>query len=228
MEILYRAFRRYIDLNKLKALPKIRNNTMVHNSVQRVFYRYNALYEEDLTIKGNSNVLSVIGGKNVVVVRRITVKHSSDFSLNINIKNNGWIILFDEIILEENSSAGYKLYGKIGGEVYHYINVVHSRNSKSNIDIKAVVLKKLISIGILEHPVGSRRSYGKLNQLVIAKPESKIVLLPGIKVLDPDARAVHGAKKVILTKDQEFYLRSKGLSSNTILDILEKSIIYMI
>ena len=204
MEVLHRAFRKYLNLDIFKDFPK---------------------YEENITVEGKSNILSIVENKNVVIMRKITVKQNSNLSLNINIKNSGRVVIYDEIMLEKNSSMMYKLYGRIE-EVYHYIKVIHSENSKSDVDVKVTVLKKFISIGTLEHPFGSKGSYGKLTQLIIAKPESKVILIPGIKVLDQDAKAFHVAKKIVLTEDQEFYLRSKGVSTKEILDLLEKSIIY--
>jgi len=198
----------------------------LYNNAWEPSYKDNIIQNVNITVKGKSRIVDIIENKNIVIVRKLVIKEHSSLLLNINIRNRGRVVIYDEVLLEKGSIIRYNLSGQMNNDLYHYIKVIHSENSKSHIDIRAVVPKTFVSIGVLEHPLGSRRSQGTPMQLVITRPNSKTILLPSIKVLDPGARASHGAKKIILTQEQEFYLRSKGLSPKTILNLLEESIKY--
>lgn len=202
----------------------------IFNKIKNEFRRYYDKNIEKLkivndTIDIKNEKYSEIISDNKIFYRKINIEGNCEISININVEKDKYIILYDEIYVNKNSTLNYIIKGKIKGTLYNYLYVVQEENSKSNIEERFSNYGKLYNISKINIPKGSKNSEGNLKSIILQSDESFSMVLPILNIEDPTSRGFHGAKVIKITDEQLFYLYSKGINKKDILRIVEESLL---
>jgi len=153
--------------------------------------------------------------------RMITVAEGSKLKLSFVSRGGGAVE--DLVYLKEGAELIYDGRFRVRSGVFTAsVRVVHEgKESSSRIDLRGVVrgkVKILPTGELLPGSVGSRTS---LNGFVVVFGRGEVEAVPELLVGEQGAAASHSFRKLRLTREQRFYLSSRGLGENNIEKLYE-------
>jgi len=205
LEILSKAFRKHLDLNKVK-YEKFVERYMELSKDEYLEYDQNNLFEEEIKVYNSTLRCKV---KNGIIIRRIFAENSR-IVLNFD---SDFAIVYDEVYSKGN--VEYNIFGRVG-EVYHYFKLVPLKESSVASKVKNFVEKHLVSIGVIFIPDDSANSFGNLEKYFLTKEKASVVSFPILDVLNSTSKAFHSSKTLKLEEEQILYLNTKGLKFSEI------------
>ncbi|MEM1684435.1 MAG: SufD family Fe-S cluster assembly protein [Nanopusillaceae archaeon] len=170
------------------------------------------LKDEEISLNFEENKINII-----------KIKSDGKSKVTLNIPRNKTFLIYIPIKLSENSNLAMNISGEISNEVYLAIDINGSKHSEMKIIEKTLVFGKYTNILKLFVPKGSKNLNVELNQYFLIFGDGKIVNLPILKIEEKNCVVKHSSKKIKLTEDQIFYLESKNISKEKIINLLEKS-----
>jgi len=211
LEILSKAFRKHLDLSKVKYENLVKRN-IEFSKDEYLEYNQNDLFEEEIKVKNSTLRCRV---RNGIIIRKIFAENSK-IVLNFD---SDFAIIYDEVY--SKGKVEYNVYGRVG-EVYHYFKLIPMENSSVNSKVKNFVEKHLVSIGIIFIPENSANSFGNLEKYFLMKEKASVVSFPILDVLNSTSKAFHSSKKLKLEEEQIFYLNTKGINHSKIEELILK------
>lgn len=173
----------------------------------------------------NVNLLEKTSARSNKSLNTLITKNST---LNFNILSYSGNISFYNNYLEENSNLLLSsFYSFNGDDVYMKFNSNHiGLNSSSDMKIFGFANEssKVICDGLVKIEQEAKKSIGyqKIGGIMVDK-SSSIISEPILEIKNNDVKCSHGASISRLADDVLFYLNSRGLSNEVILDLLESS-----
>ncbi|MEM5828560.1 MAG: SufD family Fe-S cluster assembly protein [Candidatus Aenigmatarchaeota archaeon] len=212
MEVLVNAFKKHLDLEKVKYENEIKSKLEIFENTTKT-YNSKYLYLEEINVK-NSVFTSKIS--NGILIRKIFAENS-----RIVLKLEGdFLIVHDEVYGKGN--VEYLVYGKVK-EAYHYFRLMPFENSDISSKVRSVVEKSLVSIGVIFIDENAVNSFGSMDKLFLLKEGANVISFPILDVKNSSSKAFHSSKTVRMEEEQINYLMLKGLTLKDIETLFEKS-----
>jgi len=209
MEVLAKAFRKHLDLKRVKYENIVKRNFEVYKDFE-TDYTSNNLFEEEIKVFNSKFISKVEGG---VLIRKIFAENSK-----IILKFDcDFCIVYDEIYSKEN--VEYNVFGKVK-EAYHYFKLIPLEDSSVISKVRNFVEKSLVSIGSIHIPRDSSNSFGNMEKLFLLREGASLVSFPILDVENSSSKAFHSSKTLKIEDEAIFFLKLKGLSDSKINELI--------
>jgi len=209
MEVLARAFKKHLDLKKVKYEKIVKRNFEIYKDFEED-YVSNNLFEEEIKILNSMFVSKIERG---ILIRKIFAENSK-----IILKFDcDFCIVYDEIYSKGN--VEYNVFGKVK-EAYHYFKLIPLENSSVTSKVRNFVEISLVSIGSIYIPRDSSNSFGSLEKIFLLKDGASLVSFPILDVENSSSKAFHSSKTLKIEDEVIFFLKLKGLSDSKINELI--------
>jgi len=181
---------------------------------EKVEIKENLLNEEkEIRIKENNKIFLI----------NIVASGKSRYNIFIeNSKENSTVIVIFSKILD-NSKLVLDINFKVSGELYLYVETINKTNSESDVNIKGYIEGCVVSISNMIIPNDSFNARINLNELFYIN-NGKIITIPSLLIYNNTGKGFHSSKKIKISEEEKFYLKSKGISEKDLSKMIEESI----